>query len=134
MSEPFRAAAALDSTAGRAAVLTARIAAHCADAEVRQRLEAVAAALAAEEPATEPGRTARLRTALRLSPFELDLVLLTGLPEEHEALTHWARLGHPLGLPQVTPATLAEALGLDPTRPAAPPGGAEVAGCTRPGW
>jgi len=54
-----------------------------------------------------------LATAYRLSPFEVDLLVLTGLPEEHEAFARLARSAHPLGEPRLSIGAIAVTLGLD---------------------
>jgi hypothetical protein len=74
------------------------------------RAEAAGAGLARAAP---PDRAVRLGALLGLSPFEYDLVLLTGLPEEHEAASRVARLLHPHGEPHVSMAAAVAALGLD---------------------
>ncbi|MDH3755715.1 MAG: ATP-binding protein [Acidimicrobiia bacterium] len=65
----------------------------------------------------EPGSTGlalqRLCRGFGLSAFERDLVLLAGLPEEHEALAYLARTLHPSGEPRLCFAGIATALDLD---------------------
>src|SRR5690606_21286781 len=48
-----------------------------------------------------------------LSAFERDLLVLVGLPEEHEAFARLARLLHPLGEPWLCAAAVAGSLHLD---------------------
>ena len=55
----------------------------------------------------------RLATAYQLSPFEVDVLVLTGLPEEHEAFARLARSLHPLGEPRLSIGAIAVTLGLD---------------------
>lgn len=55
----------------------------------------------------------RLGDAYGLSMFERDLLVLAGLPEEHEAFAELARSTHPLGEPRLSVGTAAEVLGLD---------------------
>jgi len=55
----------------------------------------------------------RLEIAYRLSPFEVDVLVLAGLPEEHEAFTRLARSIHPLGEPRLSIGAIAVTLGLD---------------------
>lgn len=57
----------------------------------------------------------RLVSGYGLSPFETDLLLLVGLPEEHEAFARLARTTHPLGEPRLSVGTAAVVLGLDAT-------------------
>src|SRR5438132_5793890 len=108
--------------APRAALLTELVAARCGDDALRAELLELAAALHAETGCGEAGhgqagagenRLQRLADALRLTPFEVDLVLLAGLPDEAEPLTRWARLTHPARLPHPTAAAVAAVLGLD---------------------
>jgi hypothetical protein len=58
--------------------------------------------------ATHPLR--RLARALALTPVEVDLVVLAGIPEEHEALAAALRLLHPRGEPRPTLALAARML------------------------
>jgi hypothetical protein len=103
-----------DLLTGRSGVLTARIAAQCSDDDLRVELAGVADSLLAESLRTNRSdRLTRLVDAFTLTPFAVDLLVLTGLPDEHELLTRWARLTHPARLPYVTPAAIATALGLD---------------------
>ena len=55
---------------------------------------------AGPEPAAGPLR--RLATGLRLTPLEVDLVLLAGMPEEHEGYAALLRQIHPQGEPRPT--------------------------------
>ncbi|GAA3650880.1 ATP-binding protein [Nocardioides ginsengisoli] len=55
----------------------------------------------------------RLADAYGLSPFEADLLVLTGLPEEHEAFARLARSAHPLGESRLSIGAVAATLGLD---------------------
>src|SRR6185312_4460597 len=98
--------------APRAALLTELVAAWCGDDALRAELLELAAALHGQA-GTGANRLQRLADALRLTPFEVDLVLLAGLPDEAEPLTRWARLTHPARLPYPTAAAVAAVLGLD---------------------
>lgn len=60
----------------------------------------------------DPDPAARLGTALGLTPFEYDLMLLAGLPEEHEAPARLARMLHARGEPRFAMGALAAVLGL----------------------
>lgn len=101
----------LTATAG---ALTARIAARCSDDDLRTELVMLSNALQAEGRRTNRSdRLTRLVEVYDLSPFAVDLLVLTGLPDEHELLTRWVQLTHPGRLPYVTPATIAAVLGLD---------------------
>jgi hypothetical protein len=91
--------------------LTDRLAALSDDPALAARVAAVAADLRAET-AVPPG-LARICAALGLSAFERDVVALVGLPEEHDALTHIARLLHPRGEPRMAVSTITAALHLD---------------------
>src|SRR5712691_9887950 len=51
-------------------------------------------------PATGPLR--RLAAGLRLTPLEVDLLLLAGMPEEHEGYAALLRQIHPQGEPRPT--------------------------------
>jgi ATPase family associated with various cellular activities (AAA) len=55
----------------------------------------------------------RIATGFGLSPFEVDVLTVIGLPEEHEALTELAQCVHPLGEPRLSFAGLAATFGLD---------------------
>lgn len=55
----------------------------------------------------------RLGDAYGLSWFERDLLILAGLPEEHEAFAELARSTHPLGESRLSVGTAADVLGLD---------------------
>lgn len=79
---------------------------------LRPALATLAAALRAE-PAGATDPAAALAGRLGLSPFEYDLVLLAGLPEEHEVIARLARYVHPRGEPCLTPAAAVAALDLD---------------------
>ncbi|MDH3299296.1 MAG: ATP-binding protein [Acidimicrobiia bacterium] len=63
----------------------------------------------------EPGDEAvdRLTRGFGLSPFERDLLVLIGLPEEHDSVTMAVRRLNLLGEPWMAPATLSTVLGLD---------------------
>lgn len=63
----------------------------------------------------DPGDEAvdRLRRAFGLSPFERDLLVLIGLPEEHDSVAMTVRRLNLLGEPWMAPATLSRVLGLD---------------------
>src|SRR5687768_9967264 len=91
--------------------LTGRLAALGDDPALAARLAAVVADLRAETGS--PSALDRVCGGFGLSPFERDVVVLAGLPEEHEGLTHLARLLHPRGEPRLAMATVAAALGLD---------------------
>ncbi len=96
----------------RAAELVGRLAALAGE-PLRPALAELAGALRAEPlPAADPA--ARLAAAARLNPFEHDLLLLAGLPEEHEAVAGLARLLQGYGEPWFTGATAAAVLELDP--------------------
>ncbi len=60
--------------------------------------------LAETQPAAWPatGGLDRLVTGLRCSPVEVDLLILAGLPDEHEALAGLFRMLHPRGEPRPT--------------------------------
>jgi hypothetical protein len=115
-----------DLLTARAGALTAKIAARCSDDDLRTDLAILSNELLAESRRLTPGHAprdpsdptdglARLVDAFELTPFAVDLLILTGLPDEHELLTRWARLTHPARLPYVTPAAIAAVLGLDST-------------------
>lgn len=55
----------------------------------------------------------RLARGFALSPFERDLLVLAGLPEEHEAFADLARACHVHGEPRVSVATAVRVLDLD---------------------
>ncbi len=55
----------------------------------------------------------RVATGFGLSAFERDLLVLVGLPEEHEAFTMLAQRLHPAGDARLTYAGIASLLGLD---------------------
>src|SRR5579883_28738 len=55
----------------------------------------------------------RLSLALGLAPFELDLALLAGLPEEHEGFADVLRRLHPRGEPRATAALASQLLCAD---------------------
>src|SRR5437763_12848590 len=69
-------------------------------------------AMAAGDPSPDPALD-RLAAALQLSPLERDLVVLAGLPEEHEGYAGILRRLHPEGLPRPTTGLAAQLLGLD---------------------
>ncbi|MEO1058355.1 MAG: ATP-binding protein, partial [Actinomycetota bacterium] len=56
---------------------------------------------------------ARLAQSYSLSRFEIDLVALAGLPEEHEVSSHAARLLHPHGEPWMSTSAICRVLDLD---------------------
>ena len=93
----------------RAAALVDKLA-DLADPALRPELGDLAAALRAEP---DTGAAGRLADATGLTPFEYDLLLLAGLPEEHEALSRLARRRHGGAEPWFTPATAALVLDLD---------------------
>ena len=92
--------------------LAARLGALVTDPALRAAADAVMAGLR-DKPASDAALD-RLLDGYALSAFERDLVVLAGLPEEHEVLSHVARLRHPMGEPWLTPGGLADALALDP--------------------
>jgi hypothetical protein len=71
-------------------------------------------AAAAALPASEPPLTAypldRLTAALGLSPFDLDLLVLAGMAEEHEGICGVLRTLHPRGEPRATAGLAAQVL------------------------
>ena len=101
----------------RAADLVDRLA-EPADHRLRPALAELAAALRAELAAAlraEPvaGAAGRLAAAVGLTPFEYDLLLLAGLPEEHEAVSRLARQLNGAAEPWFTPATAVAVLDLE---------------------
>jgi hypothetical protein len=88
------------------------VAATCDEPDTATVLAALATAIRAEA-AHRDDRLATLCQALGLSPFERDLLVLAGLPEEHEAVTRVARLLHPVGEPRFSFAGVVRVLGLD---------------------
>ncbi len=96
----------------RAADLVGRLAGLAESPDLRDALLAVADDLRREPPApSDPAR--RLADAFHLTPFEYDVLLLVGLPEEHEAIAQLARRWSPSGEPLLTSSVLARALDLD---------------------
>ena len=93
----------------RAAALVDRLA-DLADPPLRPELQDLAAALRVEP---DGGAADRLAGATGLTPFEYDLLVLAGLPEEHEALSRQARLRSGGAEPWFTPATAVAVLDLD---------------------
>ena len=93
----------------RAADLVDRLA-EPADHRLRPALAELAAALRAEPVA---GAAGRLAAAVGLTPFEYDLLLLAGLPEEHEAVSRLARQLNGAAEPWFTPATAVAVLDLE---------------------
>ncbi|TDW77145.1 ATP-binding protein [Kribbella pratensis] len=103
-----------DHLTGRAGLLTARIADRCSDDDLRNDLTGLSKDLTTESLQIDHNdRIARVVEAFGLTPFAVDLLIMVGLPDEHGLLTRWARLTHPARLPFVTPAAIADALGLD---------------------
>lgn len=93
------------SLLGAPAQRTVRLAALAAERLAGHPAGELLAAAAADGDAAGPDEGApftRLSSALRLSPFEEDLVLLAGLPEEHESAAAALRLLHPRGEPWAT--------------------------------
>ncbi|HEX8695862.1 MAG TPA: ATP-binding protein [Longimicrobium sp.] len=83
----------------------------------RDFLRAMAAAADEEPPAAadaEPHPLDRLAGALRLSPVEVDLLLLAGLPDEHEGYAGVLRTLHPRGEPRPTTGLAAQLLCASP--------------------
>ncbi|SDS77832.1 ATP-binding protein [Actinopolymorpha singaporensis] len=99
----------LSSMPVRAGHLVERLA-DLADEPLRPALAGLAAALRSEKDA---GAAGRLGAALGLTPFQYDLLLLAGLPEEHEAVSRLARLLNSTAEPWFTSATASAVLGLD---------------------
>ena len=108
------------------AVPAGPVAATRADAvvAVAEQFAAVAAsasssalATAVEELRLTPGAEGlvleRLSRGFGLSPFERDLLVLAGLPEEHEVFADLARACHVRGEPRISVATAVRVLGLD---------------------
>lgn len=106
MSEAF----AVPRRGSTLADVAARLAAYCEDPGLRARLDAVVVDLAAEPPSPALDRVGE---GFDLSAFERDLLVLVGLPEEHESFARLARLLHPLGEPWLCAAAVALALHLD---------------------
>src|SRR5690242_10176701 len=103
-----------DHLTSRAGLLTARIADRCSDDDLRNDLTGLSKDLTTESLQIDHNdRIARVVDAFGLTPFAVDLLIMVGLPDEHGLLTRWARLTHPARLPFVTPAAIADALGLD---------------------
>ena len=92
--------------------LALRFAAACDDPGLAARVDEIAAAL--DDDVRSPA-LARVGDAFGLSAFERDLIVLVGLPEEHEAFAHLARLLHPLGEPRLCLGSIAATLRLDAT-------------------
>jgi hypothetical protein len=92
--------------------LADRVSDPAGELSLRPALVALGDALR-DEPAGRPDRAATLATRLGLSPFEYDLLLLAGLPEEHEVVARLARYSHPRGEPFLTMAGVAAVLDLD---------------------
>src|SRR4051812_6601719 len=115
MSEPAMLAR-VAPLADRAAALVERLAAVGTDEWLQSALAQHAAALREEAAAGDPvamdDRAVLLATAMHLSPFEYDVLLLAGLPEEHEALAHLARGLPPTGEPYLTMAAIVGVLEL----------------------
>lgn len=96
----------------RFADLTERFGRLSADPAITATVASIAASMR-EEPAAWSEPLTRVCTAFGLAPFERDLVLLVGMPEEHEALAHLARQLHPRGEPRLSFVALAAVLELD---------------------
>jgi hypothetical protein len=92
--------------------LVCRFGALTSDPNVAAVASDVAASLR-REPAVAPDALERVTVAFGLSPFERDVLVLSGVPEEHEALAHLARVLHPRGEPFVSFAAVAATLDLD---------------------
>lgn len=73
-------------------------------------LRAYAGAAPAPSPARSPDALDRLAGGLRLSRFEVDLLLLAGMPEVHEGLAAVLRSLHPRGEPRPTAGLAARVL------------------------
>jgi hypothetical protein len=101
--------------ADRLAELGERVTEPAGELGLHPAIASLAEALRAEpaEPAGQPDRAARLAATLGLSPFEYDLLLLAGLPEEHDSVARLARAVHPRGEPFLTMAAVVAVLGLD---------------------
>ncbi|KAF0956737.1 MULTISPECIES: ATP-binding protein [Rhodococcus] len=93
--------------------LIRRLAELAGDPTMEPATDGIAVALQEEPPANSAGFD-RICSAFRLSAFERELVMLVGLPEEHETITHLARVLHPRGEPRMSFSTIAEVLGLGP--------------------
>lgn len=96
----------------RAADLVRLLASLADDTGLRPPLTTLADAFAAE-PVVPPDPAEGIGARVGLSPFEYDVLVLVGLPEEHEAVARLFRLlgGHPEG--RATVATIATVLALD---------------------
>jgi len=103
----------LPPLAARAADLVGRLAELADEPWLQSALVALIDSLHAEPLATTGDPAVRLGTAVGLSPFEYDLLLLAGLPEEHEAVARLARLLHGLGEPHLAMGSIVAVLGLD---------------------
>ena len=95
----------------RAGDLLDGVAALLGDVDLAAEASAVATDLRLRPPDTV--MLTRLALAFGLSPFECDLLLLAGLPEEAAAATEATRRLHPRGQAVITPALVTEVLGLD---------------------
>ncbi|GAA0460759.1 hypothetical protein Ade02nite_15110 [Paractinoplanes deccanensis] len=95
----------LPALPARAAALAERLAGLCAE-PVDELIEGLRAE-------SDTAAAHRLAAATGLTPFEFDLLLLAGLPEEHEALCRLARRLHPGAECWFTPAVAAAVLELD---------------------
>ncbi len=91
--------------------LADRLAALVGDPVLASAASIAASALRARP--LDPGPAERLAAAFGLSSFERDLLVLIGLPEEHEALSQLAAALHPRGEPWLSPGILAVVLELD---------------------
>ncbi|MBK5224419.1 MAG: AAA family ATPase [Acidimicrobiia bacterium] len=92
--------------------LAARLGELTTDPHLAGRVADVAEGLEREAAPSERALD-RMRTVFGLSAFERDLLVLVGLPEEHEALTTLARTLNPRGEPHTCLAAVAAALRLD---------------------
>jgi hypothetical protein len=91
--------------------LADRFAALTVDAHLGSSASAAASVLRTHPP--DAVRRHRFAAAYGLSPFEQDVIALSGLPEEHEAFSLLAASLHPRGEPWLTPGLVAAALDLD---------------------
>ncbi len=101
------------STAGLARTVARRLAMTIDGSEADGAVTRWTDAPWASERSVEAGLR-RLATAYRLSNFERDVIALTGLAEEHEVLSHAARLLHPHAEPWMSTSAICRVLDLDP--------------------
>jgi hypothetical protein len=100
-------------TAGTVAALIERCATASPDTALESQLRRLASARGAADRSAAP--LGRLCFDFGLTAFERDLLVLAGLPEEHESLALLARTLHPLGEPRLSFASAATILELDAT-------------------